>query len=54
MMGWAVNSIAEAVEGSIPFLPMVRLIILIFIKRLFNNPKPSILTPVLTFIVIII
>ena len=21
MMGWAVNSIAEAVEGSIPFLP---------------------------------
>ena len=22
MMGWAVNSIAEAVEGSIPFLPI--------------------------------
>ena len=22
MMGWAVNSIAKAVEGSIPFLPM--------------------------------
>ena len=22
MMGWAVNSIAKAVEGSIPFLPI--------------------------------
>jgi hypothetical protein len=22
MMGWAVNSIVEAVEGSIPFLPI--------------------------------
>ena len=54
MMGWAVNSIAEAVEGSIPFLPMVRLIVLISIKRLLNNPKPSILTLVVTFIVIVI
>lgn len=26
MMGWAVNSIAEAVEGSIPFLPKIQII----------------------------
>ena len=25
MMGWAVNSIAKAVEGSIPFLPIYNL-----------------------------
>lgn len=29
MMGWAVNSIAEAVEGSIPFLPN-KFILIIF------------------------
>ena len=30
MMGWAVNSIAEAVEGSIPFLPNCKHALLVF------------------------
>ena len=28
MMGWAVNSIADAIEGSIPFLPIKFILIL--------------------------
>ena len=42
MMGWAVNSIAKAVEGSIPFLPINCKVVAHYSLAIVNKKKLSV------------
>ena len=42
MMGWAVNSIAKAVEGSIPFLPIKCKVVAHYPLAIVNKKKRSV------------